>query len=407
MDNCYQITDNVFWVVLTALETIRCQEWPNLLWVQVTDADGRTGIGETFYAPAAVEAILHDVAAPLVLGHDAGDIEGIWQVLSAAVNFYASGGAEFRAISALDIALWDLAAKRAGVSVGRLLGGRMRDRIRTYNTCVDTGPFLDQTGWLSDPARLARDLLEQGISGMKVWPWDRFAPQLSGGITGPAGWSAMGPVGHDLPEPSLREGLDVIAAIRAETDIAMDIMVEGHGRWDLPTAIRICRALEPFDVRWVEDIMQPTNMAALARLVTETRQAQAVSERLFTRWAYREALERGAAHVVMVDVAWTGGITEARKIAALADTYSLPIAPHDCTGPISLAASLQLCAHAPNATVMETVRGFLTGWYREVIDSPFVVADGAIEIADRPGLGVELRAEVWEHPDAVIRRSRG
>lgn len=390
---------------LRSIETIRAPEWPNLLWVQVSDADGASGVGETFYVPAAVEAVLHDVAAPLVLGHDAGDIEGIWRVLQSAVNFYASAGAEFRAISALDIALWDLAGKRAGTSVARLLGGRVRDDIRTYNTCVDAGSHTDQSGWLSNPAGLARELLKSGIRGMKVWPWDRFAPQLTGGVTGPAGWSAMGPVGHDLPEVELQAGLEVVAAIRAEAGPEMDIMVEGHGRWDLNTAIRICRALEPFDVRWVEDIMQPTSAADLARLVRETKQPQAVSERLFTRWDYREILEREAAHVVMLDVAWTGGLTESRKIATLADARSLPVAPHDCTGPLSLAASLQLCAHAPNAMVMETVRGFLDGWYRDVVEPSFDVVDGRLLIPDRPGLGFELRGRVRQAPDVIVTKS--
>jgi galactonate dehydratase len=391
---------------LSAIDTIRCPAWPNLLWVTVFDQEGTTGTGETFYVPAAVEAVLHDVAAPLVLGHDAQDIEGIWRTLYSAVNFYASAGAELRAISALDIALWDMAGRRAELPVSTLLGGRIRDRIRIYNTCVDAGPYEDQRAWLTDPARLARELLAVGITGMKVWPWDRFAPQLAGGVTGPAGWSAMGPVGHDLPEASLREGLEVISAIRAETGAAMDIMVEGHSRWDLNAALRICRALEPFDVRWVEDIMQPNSAGDLARLVRETRQPQAVSERLFTRWAYREILEREAAHAVMVDVAWSGGLTEARKIAALSDTYSLPFLPHDCTGPLSLAASLHLCAHAPNAMVMETVRGFLQGWYRDVVHPRFEVEDGAIAIPTTPGLGFELSAAVRNHPDAIRRRSK-
>jgi L-alanine-DL-glutamate epimerase-like enolase superfamily enzyme len=215
----------------------------------------------------------------------------------------------------------------------------------------------------------------------------------------------MGPVGHDLPERSLREGLEVIASIREAVGPAMDIMVEGHGRWDLPSALRICRSLEPFDVRWVEDIMQPNSAADLGRLVRESRQHQAVSERLFTRWEYREVLEREAAHVVMVDLAWTGGITEGRKVAALADTYSLPLAPHDCTGPISLAASLQLCAHVPNAVIMETVRGFLEGWYGEVLDQSFDIRNGMIEIPDGPGLGVSLRPDIRERADCIVRRS--
>ena len=123
----------------------------------------------------------------------------MWQTLFACVNFHGWAGAEARALSALDIALWDLLGKRTGLSVSTVLGGRVRDSIRVYNTCVDAGPHLDMQGWLHRPAELAEELLDAGFTGMKVWPWDRFAPQIASElVTGPAGWSAMGPVGHDL-----------------------------------------------------------------------------------------------------------------------------------------------------------------------------------------------------------------
>ena len=121
------------------IETVRPQSQPNVLWVEVTDEDGVTGLGETYYVPGAVDAVIHDLAAPLLLGKDAARIEDVWQTLFACANFYGFAGAEMRAFSAIDIALWDLLGKRTGLSVATLLGGRVRDAIRVYNTCVDAG----------------------------------------------------------------------------------------------------------------------------------------------------------------------------------------------------------------------------------------------------------------------------
>jgi L-alanine-DL-glutamate epimerase-like enolase superfamily enzyme len=388
------------------IETIRVAAQPNVLWIEVTDEHGATGLGETYYVPGAVEAVLHDLAAPLVLGMDAHRIEDVWQTLFACANFHGWAGAEMRAFSALDIALWDILGKQTGLSVAALLGGRVRDDIRVYNTCVDAGQYLDMQGWLERPGELAEDLLDAGITGMKVWPWDRFAPQLVSQLaTGPAGWSAMGPVGHDLEPAQLAEGLACVEAIRDRVGSRIDVMIEGHSRWDVNAALTICRALEPYDVAWIEDVIQPTSAADLGRLARETRVPQAVSERLFGKWAYRDVLEAAAAHLVMVDVVWAGGLTEARKIADLADAFHLPVVPHDCTGPVCLAASLQLCAHAPNAKIMEIVRGFVEGWYHEFVDAPPQVEAGRASIPNRPGLGIALLPEVRRRDDATVRTS--
>ncbi|MBA2358965.1 MAG: mandelate racemase/muconate lactonizing enzyme family protein [Actinobacteria bacterium] len=386
--------------------TVRLLEQPNALWVEVADEDGLVGLGETYYLPTAVEAVIHDMAAPLLLGTDAARIGMIAETLFSRASFYGWAGAEMRAFSALDIALWDLQGKRTGLSVAELLGGRARDEIRVYNTCVDAGGFDDATSMLTRPGDLAEELLEGGVAAMKVWPWDRYAPQIESELgTGPGGWSAMGLVGHDLTPASLSAGLRCIEEIRERVGPRMDVMVEGHSRWDLNAALRICRALEPFEVAWVEDIMQPASARDLARLVRETRVPQAVSERLIGRSAYRDILEAEAAHLVMVDVVWTGGLSEARKIADLADAYHLPLVPHDCVGPVALAAALQLCAHTANAKVMETVRGFLAGWYHDVVTDVPVIVGGGIQISDRPGLGLELLPGVRDREGAVVRRS--
>ena len=388
------------------IETIRVGAQPNILWVEITDEHGVTGLGETYYIPTAVEAVIHDMAAPLVLGMDALQIEDIWQTLFAIASFYGYAGSEMRAFSALDVALWDLLGKHTGMSVGTLLGGRVRDRIRVYNTCVDAGGYDDMTGWLERPGDLAEELLDEGFTGMKVWPWDRFAPQIESElVAGPAGWSAMGTAGHDLTPKGLASGLRCIEDVRERVGMRMDVMVEGHSRWDVNAALRICRAIEPYEVAWVEDIIQPDSAGDLARLARETRVPQCVSERLIGKHRYRDVLEAGAAHLVMVDVVWTGGLTEARKIADLADAFHLPVVPHDCTGPVSLAASLQLCAHAPNAKMMEIVRGFQRGWYRDAVTNPIDVVEGEARIPDAPGLGTELLPDVRTRDDVRVRLS--
>jgi galactonate dehydratase len=155
----------------------------------------------------------------------------------------------------------------------------------------------------------------------------------------------------------------------------------------------------------MEDIIQPDSADDLARLVRESRVPQAVSERRMTRFAYRELLQRQAAHIVMLDVVWTGGITEALKIAALADTYHLPITPHDCTGPINVFAALHLCAAAQNVMVQETVRGFYEGYYLDLLTRPLPIREGRAGFDLGPGLGVKLRPDVLSRPDLRRRVS--
>lgn len=389
------------------IETLRSPDYPQLLWVRLHTDDGLIGLGETFYLPSAVESVIHDFAAPLLLGQSAFDRERHWQTLYSCANFFGHAGAEMRAISALDIAMWDLLGRYTGLPVFQLLGGQTRDSIRVYNTCVDTPLYPDQTGFIERPGELAQDLLAQGIGAMKVWPWDRFAPQMqAASATGPAGWSAVGPVGHDLLPEQLARGLWTVQEIRRAVGDRMQIAIEGHARWDLNCALAIARALEPYDVLWMEDFLQPDSAADLARLARESRVPQAVSERLMTRHAFRRILDTDCAHVVMPDLVWTGGLSEALKITALADTHHLSIAPHDCTGPVNLFACLQLCAAIPNAMIMETVRGFCQGYYREVT-TPEVPLQHGRALLDRfgPGLGVSLRDEFLARPTLQRRLS--
>jgi galactonate dehydratase len=392
--------------VIAEISTVRWAEQPNLLWVLVRTSAGVTGLGESYYLPAAVEAVVHDLAAPLLIGQPSGSIKQIWTTLFSCANFFGFAGAEMRAISALDVALWDALGQSAGLPVHQLLGGASRTSIPAYNTCVNAGPYKDWDRALEDPAGLATDLAGAGYLGMKVWPWDRFAPQIEARTsTGPAGWTAMGPPGSYLSPADLASGLAMLEQARDAAGTGIELLIEGHSRWDLNMAIRIARAAEPLNVLWMEDICQPDSSEDLARLVTETRVPQAVSERLVSRFPFRDVLQRAAAHIVLVDVAWTGGLTEARRIAELAETYHLPFAPHDCTGPVTALANLHLALSMPNCMAIEVVRGFVEGYYRDVLDLPIEIDAGRASLPVRPGLGAALQPGFAERPGATVRSS--
>jgi L-alanine-DL-glutamate epimerase-like enolase superfamily enzyme len=308
----------------------------------------------------------------------------------------------------VDIALWDLLGQATDQPIYSLLGGACRTEIPVYNTCVNAGRYRDQDGFLERPGALARDLHSKGIGAMKIWPWDQFAPQLRGGVPmGPAGWSAVGPSGAYISSQDIEKGLRSVRDIRDAVGADMEILIEGHCRWDLNCAIRIARALEPFDVLWMEDMIKPDNAADLRRLAEETRVPLSISERLITRFAFRNVLESKAARILMPDLIWTGGITEGQKIAILADAFHLPIAPHDCTGLVTLHANMHLCAASPNAMILETVRGFYDeGWYKEAYTDGIEIEAGKARIPGRPGLGTRLRDSLMRDGSVTTRISR-
>ena len=391
---------------IVKVETIRNAALPNVLWVQAHSEDGLIGLGETYYLPGAVEAVIHDVIATFVLGRSGYEIESIWDQVFSYCNFFGYAGTEMRALSALDIALWDVLGQRTGQPIYNLLGGMVRDTIPVYNTCIDTEVHRDGEAFLNRPAELARDLQSEGIKAMKIWPWDRFAPALkSSAVCGPAGFTAMGSSGSFISGRDLDAGLDAVKAIRDTVGKDIEIIIEGHSRWDLNCAIRIGKALEPYDILWMEDMMKPDSVTDLSRLAHETRVPQSVSERLFTRYAFREVLEARAAHIIMPDLIWTGGITEGRKIAVLADSFHLPIAPHDCTGLVTLFANLHICASSANAMLLECVRGFYRGWYKWVYTDNVEIKEGQASFPTLPGLGTRLKPEFLADPRTTVRVS--
>lgn len=394
---------------VTKIETIRLTEFANLIWVRVHTDEGIVGLGETFFGAGSVEAYLHETVAPYLLGKDPFQIDRHARGLYGYLG-YRSSGAEMRGNSAIDIALWDIFGKAVKQPIYQLLGGLSREQIRIYNTCAgyryirgadrqgvdnwgvgagrDDGPYEDLEGFLFRAGELALSLKEQGIGGMKIWPFDPYGEASNGTYISPA---------------DLRTGLEPFRKIREAVGAEMEIMVEFHALWNLPTAIRIARALEEYEPFWFEDPIKADNIDALAAFAAATRVPTTLSETVTGRWAFREIMERQAARVIMLDLSWVGGISEAKKVATMAESHQLPVAPHDCTGPVVLMASMHLSLNAPNALIQETVRAYYTGWYTELVTDLPVIQHGYASLPGKPGLGTELLPGIERRADAQVR----
>ena len=406
---------------IIAIETFRLGAFPNLLWVRLKTDAGVTGLGETYFGAGAVEAHIHETLAARLLGRDPLAIEALNRDLSALPLAQASTGAESRAVSAIDVALWDIFGKHCGLPVHQMLGGLCHESLRVYNTCAGTdytrGPELrpvanwalgdgkgtggaegphkvrghdDLEAFMSRADALAEDLLDSGIDAMKIWPFDPAA-QESGG--------------RSISGAQLKRALEPFEKIRRAVGDRMDIMVEFHSLWNLPTAKQIARALEPFAPRWYEDPIRMTSPQALADYARSTPVWVCASETLGSRFPYKDLLERDAVDVVMVDVVWTGGLTESRKIAALADTWQRPFAPHDCTGPVAFVTGVHAAFSQPNTLIMESVRAFYTGWYRDLVTVLPRIEGGRVHPMEGPGLGTDLQPQVLERGDLTVRCS--
>ncbi|MSU61087.1 MAG: mandelate racemase/muconate lactonizing enzyme family protein [Pedosphaera sp.] len=400
---------------ITEVETILIDEFPNLVYVRLHTDEGIIGLGETFFTAEAVKAWIHSMAAPYLLGKDPLRIEQHWHGLNGFVGFNSTG-VEMRARSAIDVALWDILGQVCRQPLYQLLGGIVRERVPVYNTCAgygyvrksleryieknstpgphaaeNIGPYEDLEAFTHRAGELAQSLLAEGIRGMKIWPFDPFA-ETSGG--------------HSISAQDLKTALQPFEKIRAAVGDQIEIMVELHSMWDLPTAMKIARALEPYEPAWYEDPVKMDDLGALVRFSEATRIPTAASETLATRWSFRELLERRAAGMIIYDPTWVGGISEGKKIAAMAEAYQLPATPHDCVGPVSFAVAVHISVSTPNTPIQEFVRAFYTSWYRELVTELPKVSNGFVEPLTAPGLGTQLLPGLLDRADVRRRCSR-
>lgn len=398
-------------MIITAIETTRLTKLANLLWVEIHTDEGLIGLGETFRGAEAVESYIHSIAAPMLLGRDPSQIEAISKQLLRGYLGFNGSGVETRAASAIDIALWDIFGQATGLPIHTLLGGLCHSKMRTYNTCASNGfntssesrrvitkgenanigAMDDQVAFIECADELALSLLEDGFTAMKIWPHDNYA-------------TASG--GQMITAADIKKGLEPYEKIRKAVGDRIEVMSEMHSLWNAPAALAIARELREYKPFWVEDPIKMDGIQMLADFRRLSGVPVCGSETLATRSSFRDILMADAVDYVMLDLSWCGGISEARKIGTMAEAFQKPIAPHDCTGPVVLMASLQLGLASPNAIFQEVVRAYLNGFYRELVEGLPVLEKGYLLPPTAPGLGMTLSEQLRKREDRVTRISK-
>ncbi len=359
---------------ITSIRTFLCHAYrTNWVFVKVLTDAGLHGIGEATleYRELTVRQAVHDLERSLV-GKDPRNIEAIWQ--QAYRDAYWRGGPVLMsALSGVEMALWDIKGKELGVPVFQLLGGKVRDAIPCYANAWFAGART--------PAEFAAKAQAAVAAGFKGLKWDPFG----------SAWM-------NISKPELRTALDCVQAVAAAAGRDVDIMIEGHGRFNVPTAVRVGRALEDFDITWFEEPIPPDDMPGLLEVKRRVRVPIAGGERLYSRWDFREYINRRCVDFIQPDVSHCGGIGELKKIAAMAESAHLAVCPHNPSGPVANAASLQLAACIPNYYLLETMATDVP-YRREITNEAVVFTDGAMRIPDAPGLGLDLNeAAIAAHP---------
>jgi len=395
---------------VTAIETVRVPTSPNLVWVEIHTDEGLVGVGESFYGTGATEAHIHGTAAPMILGRDPLRINQLALSTVGYVGFVGTS-AEMRGASAIDIALWDLWGKATGQPIHQLLGGCVRDSIPVYNTCAgtryvqdgatqdtrfygignkDSQGYEDLDAFLNHADQLALSLLDMGITGMKIWPFD-FAAER---------WQ-----GSHITKEELEQAIEPFRKIRKAVGDRIDIMVELHALWHLTPVLRIAEALEEFKPFWIEDPVRMDHLSSIGTFAKSTKIPVATGETLGGIAQYRELIQMEAIGYAILDLGWCGGYTVARKVAGMAEAWHIPVTFHDCTGPITLTASVHAALAFPNSFIQEVVRAFYYGWYGDLVTQLPPLKNGMIEAPTGPGLGTELQPDIKTRPGAIVRKS--
>ena len=356
--------------------------WGEYFFIEVKTDEGISGWGEitttTASANRAVAAIVQHVS-DLLEGENPSKIERLWHKIFRSFTYMGSRGATTQVVSGIDIALWDIRGKVLGLPVYELLGGAVRDDIALY-THPDQRKFTDTTGIEAE----IRGIIESGHTALKFDPF----PHLEGNRSANDGYldGKMSKQGETM-------AAELTAQIREITGPDIEILIDAHGRFDVPTAIRLCRTLEKAgDIDWFEEPVPVESYHALRQVRQKVNTRISVGERLHTRWEFVPILENELADYLMPDVTWTGGITELKKIATMAEAYYIPVSPHDASGPINIVAGAHVMMTVPNFYRLETSRYDLSR-YNHFIHTPLDNSGGQLHLPYTPGLGIEMNMD--------------
>ena len=345
----------------------------NWVFVKVLTDEGISGVGEATleYKEKALLGAVEHIREYLV-GKNPLDIEKHWHTIYRDA-YWRGGAVLMSALSAVECALWDILGKHLGVPVWQLLGGKVNDRVRIYVNGWFAGAKEPEE--FAEKAKLA---VSRGVTAMK---WDPFGKSYL-----------------EISSADLDRAIRCVGAVRDAVGNGVDLLIEGHGRFNVPTAVKIAHELAPFRPMFFEEPVPPDDLDALRQVKDRSPVSIAAGERLYTRWNYRALFDKMAADYIQPDVSHAGGIMELRKIAAEAESRTLPFAPHNPSGPVANAATLQLAAVCPNFSVLEIMYSDVD-YRKDITDEQLVYRDGWMQIPDRPGLGIEINeAACTEHP---------
>jgi len=357
-------------VKITRFETFLVSAGVNYVFVQVHTDEGLVGLGDGTVATKAlaVEAAIRDLER-LVVGRDPTNIEGLWQEMFRRPR-WRGGPVLNSAISAVEIALWDILGQSLGVPIWKLLGGACRDRIRVYGHVHGDTP--------EEAAESARSLVEQGFTAVKTSPL----------------------VVHDnvvRAAQGMREGVARVRAIREAVGEDVDVMLDAHGQLTPEMAVEMAQRVAEYRPLFLEETTQPDDLSVLEWVSQRSPVPLATGERLFTKYEFTEICSRQLVRYVQPDVLHCGGISEMKKIAAIAEAYYIHCAPHNPQSFISAMASFHVDACTPNCVIQEFVWG--PEWQKELFEGAPVIVDGFAELPSEPGLGVKLNVEAARaHP---------
>ena len=377
---------------ITSVESFVHPDFPNIIYVKIGTDAGVYGIGESYYFGRTVATFVDEFVAPTLIGLDPANIEAISRKLTTYIGALSSG-VEMRAKSAVDIALWDIKGKVAGKPIYQLLGGSSKE-LPIYNTCAgrgymrksdqdssawgisaDNDQYEDLQAFLTDAGSLAKELLAEGIGGMKIWPFDTYAEKNDGA---------------DITEEDLKKGLIPLQKVRDAVGEKISLMLELHALWSPVAAKKIFEATKELNLTWIEDPIYPDLLDDYAILRSKGYAPIAHGETVTSMVRVEALLKNDYIDVLTLDLGWCGGFTQGIKFTQATKKYGKSIAPHDCSGPIGLIAGTHLSTASDNALVQESSRASLRTWYPMIVTTLPTIADGKISLSQEAGLGTDL-----------------
>ncbi|HUL34981.1 MAG TPA: mandelate racemase/muconate lactonizing enzyme family protein [Candidatus Eisenbacteria bacterium] len=344
--------------------------------IRVYTDQGLYGQGEATDADVGTVALVNQFRRFLI-GQDPLNVDALWEKIRVSGIFAgAQGGQYVTALSGLEIALWDLAGKALGLPVYQLLGGKFRDKVRIYCDSDMEDPMS------AEATRKMAWIKEQGFTAMKIDLDDASDPNRFDRVN----WTAN--------NAEVDRMVMWVKHVRESIPSGMELACDMHGRYDAGTAKRVAKELEPFRLLWLEEVVPAEDIDAMADVRHSTSTPIAAGENLYMRWGYRELLDKNAVDIIQPDIQKTGGLSEGRKVANLAQTYYVPVAPHCVVSPIGLMSTAHVCASIPNFLVCEWHWINFPELWKNWVKEGEIIQRGYVTVTDKPGIGVEMNEEV-------------